>query len=827
MNTTHKRFLEALRASLQKKNIDWTGLSESDWRALFRLADSQGVLPLVYQATYDCPSAKEHADIMASYFSIVSEQVAMQAIKTAEFLEVYQRLCNLGVKPLIVKGLICRKLYPFPDYRPSTDEDVFIPINQFEICHKEFMDYGMQLLEEDEDIMKPHEVAYWKQPSLLYIELHKTLFVPESDVYGDFNRFFTDAHERALQEMVQEVPVYTLNYTDHLFYLICHAFKHFIGSGFGIRQVCDITLFANQYGKEIDWEVLRKQCEEISADRLVATLFLIGEKYLTFHPEQACYPESFAELAIDEEDLLKDMLEGGVLGNVNLSRIHSSNITLQAMSKNRKGKELRGMLLKTVFPSKKYLIRRYKYLDKYPFLLPVAWGSRVFKYLGETNKRHNDPGKAMQIGAQRVELLRKYGVLRQKTAEVRQMEDKVEDFLNIMKYAIHQNFPTELPKLHEEVNWGILLQLAKEHNLFPLFHEVACRYSEYNERSDYTKNMHTALNIVAHQVRKTETFLELYRDFIKEDLHPIVMKGIVCRQLYGKYAEHRPSGDEDILVRKEDFYKVKAVMERNGFVCSLPNVTETHLERVQEIGFYKQECKFLIEVHTNVMGYANEMHTQMTSCFKDVFEHVRTLEIRDVPITTMSHTEHCAFLVLHAFKHFASSGVGVRQMLDILLYQKTYEQEIDWEWVKSALEENHAINYLGDIQYIGKHYLGFELKKRYEICNPEIMLEDMIDVGVFGKKDKADIFGASISVLTINEKKNGIVSWIRLAFPSLKIMILKAPYLEQKPWLLPVEWVRRWVRFLKQAKKYNGNLLVDSVKKSEERKKIIEKYGLK
>lgn len=35
-----------------------------------------------------------------------------------------------------------------------------------------------------------------------------------------------------------------MNASDHLFYLICHALKHFYHSGFGIRQVCDILLFA-------------------------------------------------------------------------------------------------------------------------------------------------------------------------------------------------------------------------------------------------------------------------------------------------------------------------------------------------------------------------------------------------------------------------------------------------------------------------------------------------------------------------------------------------------------------------------------------------------
>lgn len=412
MNTTNKRFLEALRASLQKENIVWTDITKNDWYALFRLADSQSVLPLIYQATYNCPSAQEHADIMKSYFRVVSEQVAMQVMKTAEFLDVYQRLCKLGVRPLLVKGLICRNLYPLPDYRPSTDEDVFILPEHFELCHKEFMDFGMKLLKEDEDIEEVYEVSYWKDPMLLYIELHKSLFPVESDAYGDFNRFFEGVHEHAIQETIQGVPVFTLNYTEHLFYLICHAFKHFLGSGFGMRQVCDITLFANHYGKEIDWELVLDQCKEIGAETLVATLFRIGEKYLTFNPEKACYPESFRELAVDEDDLLNDMFEGGVLGNSDLSRIHSSNITLNAVTANKKGKESKGMVLKTIFPSRKYLVKWYKYLDKYPFLLPVAWVSRIFRYLGETDKRHNDPGKAVQIGTQRVELLRKYGVLR-------------------------------------------------------------------------------------------------------------------------------------------------------------------------------------------------------------------------------------------------------------------------------------------------------------------------------------------------------------------------------------------------------------------------------
>ena len=180
---------------------------------------------------------------------------------------------------------------------------------------------------------------------LLYIELHKSLFPAESDAYGVFNRFFEKKHD-AVQENIHGVSVYTLNYTEPLFCLICHAFKHFMGSGFGMRQVRDITLFANHYGKEIDWEIVLEQYKEIGADRLVVSIFWIGEKYLTFDSKQACYPEAFRELAVDEEDLLNDMFEGDVLGNKDLSRIHSSNITLNAVTANKKGKNPRGWCLR-------------------------------------------------------------------------------------------------------------------------------------------------------------------------------------------------------------------------------------------------------------------------------------------------------------------------------------------------------------------------------------------------------------------------------------------------------------------------------------------------
>ena len=67
------------------------------------------------------------------------------------------------------------------------------------------------------------------------------------------------------------------------------------------------------------------------------------------------------------------------------------------------------------------------------------------------------------------------------------------------------------------------------------------------------------MSMIAGQVNRTSAFLNLYQELIEGDCKPLVRKGIVCRQLYGEYADHRPSGDEDIISFKVTKCHVKTL----------------------------------------------------------------------------------------------------------------------------------------------------------------------------------------------------------------------------------------------------------------------------
>lgn len=341
MNVMDTVFFEVLKVSLNNMHTDWKdNISLQDWTALFVTAKKHHVLPMIYEAVCSCPAFKKlDSSFIRPIKMDVFQDVLMQERKTTEVLKLLQWLQDAGVQPLVVKGLICRNLYPKPDYRFSVDEDILIPENQYLQCHEAMMSYGMNLIEPEKDIFKEYEVPYGKQGSTLHIELHKKLFPPDSGAYGELNHFFETVFERTITETIRENTVYTLNHTDHLFYLICHAFKHFLHSGFGIRQVCDITMYANMYGKEIDWLQLLKNCQEIRAEKFAAALFAIGKNYLTFSEEKSCYPLEWRKIIVDETLLLEDLMSGGVFGSADMERMHSSNITLNAVSDQKRGKK--------------------------------------------------------------------------------------------------------------------------------------------------------------------------------------------------------------------------------------------------------------------------------------------------------------------------------------------------------------------------------------------------------------------------------------------------------------------------------------------------------
>ncbi len=404
MNEMNRIFLAILKAAVRSEQPQLQeNLSALQWQTLINMAKKHKVLPLFYEAICDQLPAAADSTLLTDTKREMRRQVIQQTMRTAEFLELNDLLTASGIKPLVVKGIVCRSLYARPDHRPSGDEDILIPESEFETCHRILTDFGMAVQRQT----STYEVPYFKNGSSLYIELHKSLFPPESEAYGDLNRFFDGVQARAVAVDLHGHAVYTLAPTDHLFYLICHAFKHFLHSGFGIHQVCDIVLYANTYITQVDWTGILENCKAIRADKFAAAVFVIGKNNLGFE-----IPHIWQTIEVNEQPMLNDLLEAGVYGDATMSRKHSSNITLDALAAQKSGRKAKGGFATSAFPSASKLQERYPYLKKHRYMLPVAWASRLWTYTKESHgRRDNNAADALKIGAERVELMKFYGII--------------------------------------------------------------------------------------------------------------------------------------------------------------------------------------------------------------------------------------------------------------------------------------------------------------------------------------------------------------------------------------------------------------------------------
>ena len=334
-------------------------------------------------------------------------EIIRQAQKTADFLLFYEYLASKGLHPVVMKGIICRSLYPQPEHRSSVDEDLLIDPSEFDSIHKAILAYGLEPVSTEDEIRTAWEVSYESREKHLYIEIHKMPFAPDAKAYACLNNCFEGAKERSIAMEIYATSVRTMAPTDHIMYLVCHAYKHFLHGGVGIRQVCDLCMMAEKWDEGIDWETVRDKCEKVRIAKFAAGLFRIGERYL-----ECQMPPVFKDIAVDPDPLLRDILSGGLYGVEDLDRAHSALMTLDAVAADRAGRKKRAVA-GSVFLPLKSMSKKYPYLRKLPFLLPVAWVQRVVGYISEQKRTKSvDPSRTVQIGRRRIDLLREYDIIR-------------------------------------------------------------------------------------------------------------------------------------------------------------------------------------------------------------------------------------------------------------------------------------------------------------------------------------------------------------------------------------------------------------------------------
>lgn len=397
LTKTETQFLHIAKAAISGCNMPTETV---DWPTIFTLANQQKLLPIIFEAVRQTDAARENPALFAAVKQQVISQVLNQVVRSAEFADLYKRLRVAGLHPVLVKGALCSRLYPLKDHRISADDDIYVQDSEFLDCHEQLLAEELTTDTPADELPTADEVSYLKEGSPLYIELHRHLFDSSEDAHDELNHFFADIQPIEVDGFLAMPP------HEHLLYLILHAYKHFVSCGIGLRQFCDIGLWAQEYHEQIDWQRLYDQCASVHAATFAAAAFKIARGYLSIEFNLSAPWEA----SIDVEPMLHDTLCGGVYGSNDYTRLHSSTVTLNAVKASRTGEK--SSVLSSIFPKKEYLERRYPYLKKHPYLLPVAWIQRIAHYAGEKQtSTDNSAAGSIKLAKERIELMKMYDII--------------------------------------------------------------------------------------------------------------------------------------------------------------------------------------------------------------------------------------------------------------------------------------------------------------------------------------------------------------------------------------------------------------------------------
>ena len=402
MNPTYKTFLKLIESHIrnQKPNIEL----DVDLDEVFTLARKHNLLPLVYDAASLLEFEGKESMRSQALYNMIS-----QTKRTFAFIKVYNYLVQNGVKPLVLKGLVVRSLYESPDLRTSSDEDIYIRKEDYDLCHDLLLRYGYKVdaASANKDPKDAQAMSYISPDLNLCIEVHVNPF-GLSGVRKALNKYFRESFDRCITLEIEGCEIYSLCHTDHFLFIFLHLYKHLISYGVGIRQCMDSVLYAKKYYEQICWEQIIAIVRELGCEQLLYCLFDIGNNELGISLDVSGIPFGKSLKVTNRAALLVDMIEGGVFGKSSSERVFSGPVVQVASLNRKKGNVIFGFL-KACFPSREYLKYSYPVLQKHPFLLPVVWVLRIIKYMRRTEEPRMVKG--LSVARRRLALLEEYGLV--------------------------------------------------------------------------------------------------------------------------------------------------------------------------------------------------------------------------------------------------------------------------------------------------------------------------------------------------------------------------------------------------------------------------------
>jgi len=349
------------------------------------------------------------------------------------------------------------------------------------------------------------------------------------------------------------------------------------------------------------------------------------------------------------------------------------------------------------------------------------------------------------------------------------LDSQVQGVLVLVRAAL----TGEVRPLPEDFDLEKAYDAILKHNIAVMALEGAVKCGLPKSDPTVRKLFAAAFRAIACVEAQDRAAAQVFAAFEAAGIDFMPVKGALLRDLYPK-REYRSMGDMDVLVRLEQYDRIREIMVGLGF--------DAKYESDHEL-VWKRKDLFL-ELHKHLIPSYN---IDYYSYFGDGWQLAQNT---GTSRHGMREEDHFIFVFAHFAKHYRDGGVGMRQMCDLWLMRQAYP-DMDEAYIRTELKKLELLAFHDYVMQTLDVWFG---AGKHD-AHTELITQMVFDSGCFGTRvSHALAAGVRLESVGDTVKTARYKNIARSIFLPLQDMQMQYPVLKQLPVLLPVMWVCRWLR---------------------------------
>ena len=348
----------------------------------------------------------------------------------------------------------------------------------------------------------------------------------------------------------------------------------------------------------------------------------------------------------------------------------------------------------------------------------------------------------------------------------------------------------------QKIYIGRIYYIAKKHNLVSIMAQAMEKLG-FESDSDIWKRWLKEKNQLIYKSVLMDVEREAIQDFFeKNNIWYMLLKGMVIRKYYPA-PELREMADNDILFDNKYSKEVYEFMTARGYKSDDYN-KGYHDEYLKPPAYNFEMHRQLVSSKERPKWY--EYHKDVKSILiKDTNENRETAANNESNNTSnqfyFSDNDFYVYFIVHTYKHFLNSGMGLRTVLDVYLYVSNLQEKLDFDYIEEQLKKLDAYDFEQTFRSIAFKMFDENLEDRkwwdlFDVKEQE-MLSYVLDAGTYGNLENSVVHKMGYTKGEKKKTSDKARYIFRRLFPSMDTIEEFFPFFYKHKWAIPFLYIYR------------------------------------